>query len=73
MYMLFIYFNGQSLLCDIENDLDLIRDIIAQKYFADNSAQLLMKSVNLRIPFVRLNRTHSLQYDLQSPVRVLPR
>lgn len=24
--MLFIYFNEQSLLCDIENDLDLTRD-----------------------------------------------
>ncbi|XP_029662799.1 uncharacterized protein C18orf63-like [Formica exsecta] len=42
------------------------------KEIHDNSAQLLMKTVNLKIPFVRLTRARSLQCDLQPPVRVLP-
>ncbi|CAL1681677.1 unnamed protein product [Lasius platythorax] len=60
---------GQDFLSSNGNVDAVMLDI---KEIRDNSAQLLMKSVNLRIPFVRLNRTHSLQYDLQSPVRVLP-
>ncbi|XP_050456175.1 uncharacterized protein C18orf63-like [Cataglyphis hispanica] len=43
------------------------------KEIHDNSAQLLIKSVNLKIPFVRLTKAcSSLQCDLQPPVRVLP-
>ncbi|XP_011878445.1 PREDICTED: uncharacterized protein C18orf63-like [Vollenhovia emeryi] len=42
------------------------------KDIRDNSAQLQVEAVNLKIPFLRLNTTRSLQHDVQPPVRVLP-
>ncbi|XP_025267565.1 uncharacterized protein C18orf63-like [Camponotus floridanus] len=42
------------------------------KEIRDNCAQLVMEAINLKIPFVRLTRTRSLQCALQPPVRVLP-
>ncbi|XP_029155534.1 uncharacterized protein C18orf63-like isoform X2 [Nylanderia fulva] len=42
------------------------------KEIRDNNAQLFMEAVNLRIPFVKLNRKHSIQNNFQPPVRVLP-
>ncbi|XP_072764048.1 uncharacterized protein C18orf63-like [Anoplolepis gracilipes] len=60
---------GQDFLSSTGNVDAVILNI---KEIHDNSAQLLMKTVNLKIPFVRLTRTSSLQCDLQPPVRVLP-
>ncbi|XP_011880854.1 PREDICTED: uncharacterized protein C18orf63-like [Vollenhovia emeryi] len=42
------------------------------KGIRDNSAQLQVEAVNLKIPFLRLNTTRSLQHDVQPQVRVLP-
>ncbi|EZA58291.1 hypothetical protein X777_01248 [Ooceraea biroi] len=42
------------------------------KEIYDSNAVLHISAVNLKIPFLRLNMTRTLQDDLQPPVRVLP-